>query len=174
MRRSRALVAVLGPVWLIGACSSSTSSSTSAPIDVSGAAPPPLLVHTVHGTTGVRPWTYCWTTPGRSQCADGGPRPPYVDATPGRVAIFEFHASAGWRFQTYLRRSDQPCARAYAVDATSRPDGTWTVPAAGPPGIWLVEVHGHGPEGDIAATFRWRTTVRGPGVRVAPSRACEG
>ena len=172
MRRSRALAAVLGTVWVTGGCSSSTSSSA-APYDPASAEPPSLLVHTAHGTAEVAPWTYCWRTPGQSQCADGAPRPPYVDAAPGRVATFEFHASPGWRFQTYLRRSGRPCASAYGVEATARSDGTWTVPAAGAVGTWLVEVHGTGPEGDVAATFRWRTTASGHGVRLAPRRLCE-
>ena len=174
MRRSRALAAVLGPVWLAGGCTSS-SSPLPAQDQPSDAEPPPVLVHTAHGTADVQPWTYCWTTPGLSQCADGAPRPPYVHAAEGPVATFEFHASPGWRFRTYLRRDARPCAPAYGVEATSSSDGTWTVPAAGPAGRWLVEVHGHGPEGDVAATFRWRTTVRGHGgVHLAGSRFCSG
>lgn len=89
------------------------------------------------------------------------------------MATFEFHASSGWRFQTYFRRGGRPCAPAYGVQATSRADGTWTVPPAGPAGSGLVGVHGNGPEGDVAATFRWRTTVRGHGVHLAPSPFCE-
>jgi hypothetical protein len=171
MRRSRALAGVSGLVWLAGGCTSSTSSSP-APFDPSSAEPPPLLVQTAHGRAEAQPWTYCWKTPGQSQCADGAPRPPYVDAAPGRVATFEFHASPGWRFQADLRRAGHPCGVSYQVRARSSPDGTWTVPAAGPAGTWLVEVHGYGSEGDVAATFRWRTTVRGHSARPAPSRSC--
>ena len=172
MRRSRALAAALGLTWLVGACTSSTSSSAPPAYDPSGAEPPPLLVHTAHGTVEVTPWTYCWRTPGQAQCADGSPRPPYVDAGPGSAARFGFHASPGWRFHTYFRRSGRPCAPAYAVEATPASGSTWTVPPAGPPGTWLVEVHGNGPEGDVAATFRWRTTGRAQGTRMAPSQGC--
>jgi hypothetical protein len=51
-------------------------------------------------------------------------------------------------------------------------DGVWTVPTAGPVGTWLVDVRGRGPEGDVASTFRWRTTRAG--YHVAPSAACAG
>ncbi len=173
MRCSRVLAALLVLMWVAGACTSSPSSST--PLhDASGAEPPSLLVRTAHGLAEVRPWTYCWRTPGQAQCADGGPRPPYVDAAPGAVARFEFHASPGWRFHTYFRRSGHPCAAAYAVEATRLSDTTWRVSPAGPAGTWLVEVHGNGPEGDVAATFRWRTTGPGHGTHRAASPGCAG
>lgn len=175
MRRSRALAALLGLTWLACGCTSSTSSSAHSPdqpYDPSVAEPPPLLVHTAHGKAEVRPWTYCWRTPGQAQCADGSPRPPYADAAPGSLATFEFHASPGWRFHTYFRRSGRPCAAAYAVEATRVSGTRWRVPPAGPAGTWLVEVHGNGPEGDVAATFRWRTTRSGRGTRVEPGPEC--
>jgi hypothetical protein len=173
MHRTVALAAAAGLVWLAAGCSSSTTSS-STHYDPASAQPPPLLVHTDHGTAPAAAWTYCWRTPGQSQCADGGPRPPYADAAPGSVATFEFHVSPGWRFSTLFHRAWHPCAPAYGARATSTADDVWTVPTAGPAGTWLVEVHGRGPEGDVASTFRWRTTGAGHGHRVAPSPVCAG
>jgi hypothetical protein len=173
MRRTVALPAVAALLWVAGGCSSDTASSRTE-YDPASAEPPPLLVHTDHGTEPASAWTYCWKTPGQAQCADGGPRPPYADAAAGGVATFEFHVSPGWRFRTYFRRAGTPCAPSYGARATSTADGVWTVPSAGPAGTWLVELHGRGPEGDVASTFRWRTTGAGQGYHVAPSPACEG
>ena len=132
-------------------------------------APPPLKLIDGDREMTLQIWTYCWTAPadaeGRSAgaCADGwrGPaeRLPTVSGT-GPVYV-EFPRS-GWEFSASMSPlGDQECGRTQSVSLTEVASTVHELVPHGYADVYVVDVSGRGPSGDVHASFVWHTTVDG-------------
>jgi hypothetical protein len=125
---------------------------------------PPLTLDLDGERVDLDPWTTCYD----KGCADGAPRPPYVDVGQRDAVPFSF-PDAGWTFDATFRTDDYgDCPRAITVPVRKTGERTFEVTPAGPPGPWLVDVFGRGPGGDVITTFTW--TTREAGALPAPPR----
>jgi hypothetical protein len=125
---------------------------------------PPLTLDLDGERVDLDPWTTCYD----KGCADGAPRPPYVDVGQRDAVPFSF-PDAGWTFDATFRTGDYgDCPRAITVPVRKTGERTFEVTPAGPPGPWLVDVFGRGPGGDVITTFTW--TTREAGALPAPPR----
>jgi hypothetical protein len=118
---------------------------------------PPITLDLDGERIDLDPWTTCYG----NGCADGQPRPPYVDVGQRDTVPFSF-PDAGWTFEATFRTGDYTdCPRAITVPVRKTGDRTFEVTPAGPPRRWLVDVFGRGPGGDVITTFTWSTRVAG-------------
>jgi hypothetical protein len=118
---------------------------------------PPITLDLDGERIDLDPWTTCYG----NGCADGAPRPPYVDVGKRDAVPFSF-PDAGWTFEATFRTGDyDDCPRAITVPVRKTGDRTFAVTPAGPPRRWLVDVFGRGPGGDVITTFTWTTSDAG-------------
>ena len=118
---------------------------------------PPITLDLDGERIDLDPWTTCYG----NGCADGAPRPPYVDVGQRDAVPFSF-PDAGWTFEATFRTDDyDDCPRAITVPVRKTGDRTFAVTPAGPPRRWLVDVFGRGPGGDVITTFTWTTRDAG-------------
>lgn len=118
---------------------------------------PPITLDLDGERIDLDPWTTCYS----KGCADGFPRPPYVDVGQRDTVPFSF-PDAGWTFEATFRTGDYgDCPRAVTVAVRKTGDRTFEVTPAGPPQRWLVDVFGRGPGGDVITTFTWTTGDEG-------------
>lgn len=110
----------------------------------------------------VAPWTYCWAYPPPNDvvaCADGvaPERDDLRRLTSGRAARFWF-GRPDWEFSASISSlnapDDESCQQ--QTDAQRRRPRWFQLPRPERPGVYRVELFGQGPEGDVAATFKWR------------------
>ena len=146
--------------------------------DIVNHGPPDLTVQTAHGPARLLPWSSEWTVVDGDEAASsiGDGSPPQHPVDVGRRDLVTVHfADPGYHLRA-LFRSVQHCrwrveGRVQEVDARS--GSTWILYPAGPAGTWDVDVLVKGPQGDLAATYRWRTQQDAPGhVAIAPPAAC--
>jgi hypothetical protein len=118
---------------------------------------PPVTLDLDGERVDLEPWTTCYA----SVCADGAPRPPFVDAGSRTAVPFSF-PDPDWEFTASFRSGEHDaCPRVITVPVRSTGAHTFEVTPAGPAGPWLVDLHGNGPTGDVATTFTWTTTADG-------------
>ena len=118
---------------------------------------PPITLDLDGERIDLDPWTTCYS----KGCADGFPRPPYVDVGQRDAVPFSF-PDAGWTFEATFRTGDyDDCPRAISVPVRKTGERTFEVTPAGPPRRWLVDVFGRGPGGDVITTFTWTTSGAG-------------
>jgi hypothetical protein len=123
---------------------------------------PPVTMTGADGAVDLQPWTYCWTSsPTSGECADGAPPDDLADPGTGSELRFTF-PRPGWSFRAVLRPADQPCGRQQDVLVDTVGAQEHLVLPAGPAGSYDVDLFGKGPEGSVAVTVRWTTTVDGP------------
>lgn len=160
----------MGLLLLVGtACTSdfgSASVVTQPPAE--GRAEPPALV--LHGEEGLRvelaPVTSCWSAPGPGICVDGALAPEELAVVDGHHELFVEFPVAGWEFEAGTTPFDLAAAGTACPPASTR-----LLPAVGATlfrlvpegaaGDRVVSLFGRGPQGDVATSFRWRTTDDG-------------
>ena len=122
---------------------------------------PPLTLDLDGRRVPLEPWTTCYSKGGSGVCADGAPRPPYLDVGRTETVAFSF-PETGWEFEATFREDrGRDCVRSITVPVRKTSERTWAVHPAGPAGTWLVDVFGRGPQGDVITTFRWTTSEDG-------------
>lgn len=105
----------------------------------------------------VDPWTYC----GLGTCADGSPRPPYLDAGARDEVTFTV-PERGWTFEaTYVPLPDEPCGRRITLPVRKTGAFTFVVEPGGPAARYRIDLFGRGPSGDTALSFTWTTPTTG-------------
>lgn len=130
-------------------------------------APRPALILRAGGTeTSAGLWSSCWRSGNSSMCADGRPPevPPDIGSPPDIEVAFD---TPGWRFSATFTPTQEPCGRQQSVDLDAVGPTTHQLRPFGPAGDYTVTLHGRSTDsatnkGDVATTFRWRTTSDGP------------
>jgi hypothetical protein len=118
---------------------------------------PPIVLHLDGRQVALEPWTSCYG----NMCSDGMPVPPFEDAGDRDVVSFAFPLE-DWTFEaTFTPSAEGDCERAITVPVEKMGDFIFSIPAAGPPGAYDVNVFGRGPGGDVVTTFAWATSVSG-------------
>lgn len=136
--------------------------------------PPPLTVSADEESLEVVAWSYCWSGVVTSTCADGAPPANPVDVgSPGQVIIEFPHPD--WTFDVEFSEVGDECGgrRSATVRPDAEADGTrGMIEPVGPAGTYDVDVFGRGPQGDLAATFRWTTPIDGAAAQQEPESDC--
>ena len=127
---------------------------------------PPLLLRAGGRETSAGLWSACWSSGNSSTCADGRPpaTPLDIGSPPDIEVAFD---TPGWRFSASFVPTADPCGRQQSVDLDAVGPTTHRLRPFGPAGDYTVTLGGHSTDsatnrGDVATTFRWRTTSDGP------------
>lgn len=76
-----------------------------------------------------------------------------------------------WGFVADFLLANRPGGRCQRVALPSTGDEVRLLPV-GPPATYDVTLHGKGPGGDLATSFRWTTTSAVPGPAPVPAARC--
>jgi hypothetical protein len=125
--------------------------------------PPPIVLGVAGRTVETQAGSSCWMAGGSGVCSDA------VSVDPDKLPLVEDATSVdfsfpvtGWAFQaSFTPVAADKCTRSYTLDAADTGSGGYAVQAAGPAGDYVVSLFGRGPQGDVAASFRWRTSSGG-------------
>ncbi len=127
---------------------------------------PPLILRAGGIETEAVLWSSCWSSGNSSRCADGRPPevPPDIGSPPDIEVAFD---TPGWRFSATFTPTADACGRQQSVDLAAVGPTTHRLRPFGPTGDYTVTLHGDSTDsatnnGDVATTFRWRTTSDGP------------
>lgn len=105
------------------------------------------------------PHTYCMSTATGGMCADGIPPDPLPDAGTFDSPVRFSFPDPGWEFTASMTSSE-----GYSggdTDVTPVDAGVWEIALAGRAGPAVVDLHGRGPDGDVAVRFALTLAVDG-------------
>jgi len=120
--------------------------------------PHSLLIRHQGETIRMRPISYCWTAGTVGVCADGGLQfPSEADALLNtRSAPLHFDFQHPWALNASVEWIDESCS--YELTHTF-PNRGAQLEVLGPPGDYLVTVHGNSPRGDASWVLRIHNEV---------------
>jgi hypothetical protein len=119
-----------------------------------------VVLHLPDGDVPLDIWGTCWQSGQSSYCTDGAPPEHPVDVGAAEQVSFGFD-EPGWTFQATFRQDGPRCPRSVAREVVATDATRFMVAPAGAPDRWHVDLFGRGPQGDVIATFQWRTTAPG-------------
>ena len=102
-------------------------------------------------------WTACWGW----GCFDAFGRPANLDRVEGNGPLYVEFPVLGWEFSAITEPVGIECGRRQQEPLTPLSSTVHELVPQGYAGEYYVDLFGHGPGGDVFASFVWETTVEG-------------
>lgn len=120
-------------------------------------APPTVNVFGENVALELRVWTACWAW----GCFDSFGRPDDLDRVEGNGPLYVEFPVLGWEFAAITEPVGLECGRLQNETLALLTPTVHELVPQGYAGEYYVDLFGHGPGGDVFASFVWETTVEG-------------